>query len=257
MSILDVPMTPTGAVPQAAALPASIALEAIEPRSLPHCVIHSEETSLVLPGWVVNLETFRAWAHAGGFPERGRLGFLDGLLWADLSMEEIITHSLVKTRFTITTGALVDAGNLGYFFADGVLLSNPSANLSTEPDAMFCLWDTERTGKVRFVPGAKKGFMELEGSPDWVLEIVSESSIKKDKEILPVLYFRAGIVEFWLVDARSAPAEFTIYCRGAKGFEAQPATAKGVFSPLFARHFLLTQDKDPLGRPQFKLAVEA
>ena len=61
--------------------------------------------------------------------------------------------------------------------------------------------------------------MEVEGAPDLVVEIVSDTSTSKDTCRLPAAYFLAGVPEFWLVDARGKAAAFTIYRRGPKGYE--------------------------------------
>jgi Uma2 family endonuclease len=37
--------------------------------------------------------------------------------------------------------------------------------------------------------------MELEGTPDWVLEVVSQSSVAKDTKWLRESYHKAGIPE--------------------------------------------------------------
>ena len=68
------------------------------------------------------------------------------------------------------------------------------------------LWSTLDGGRVREVPArsSKAGrYVELEGAPDLVVEIVSDGSERKDLERLPPLYERAGIPELWIVDARS------------------------------------------------------
>jgi len=52
--------------------------------------------------------------------------------------------------------------------------------------------------------------LELEGTPDMVLEVVSASSVVKDTETLLQLYWQAGIPEYWLVDARGEALEFTV-----------------------------------------------
>ena len=39
-----------------------------------------------------------------------------------------------------------------------------------------------------------------EGAPDWIIEIVSPSSRKKDYIIKNTAYSRAGVREYWIVD---------------------------------------------------------
>ena len=43
-----------------------------------------------IPPWVEDLASFRKWVHSGEVPERGRFGFLAGVLWMDLTMERLI-----------------------------------------------------------------------------------------------------------------------------------------------------------------------
>jgi Uma2 family endonuclease len=107
---------------------------------------------------------------------------------------------------------------------------------------------------VRQVAGRVAGVVEFEGSPEMVLEVVSESSVEKDTVILPVLYHRAGINEFWRIDARSE-LHFEILNWTERDYV--PAGEAGGWwrSAVFGRWFRMTQQPDPLGQPQFTLAV--
>ncbi len=67
----------------------------------------------------------------------------------------------------------------------------------------------------------------LAGSPDLVVEIVSEHSVRKDKERLPKAYFAAGLREYWLVDARGEELIYQIHRRGETAFEPQPVDTDG------------------------------
>lgn len=219
--------------------------------------IHAEVATCDIPTTVRDLASFRSWAHSNSFPSEGKVSFLNGIIWVDLSVEEILTHNLVKTELTIALGSIVRGDQLGYLLSDGVLLTNIKANLSTEPDLSFCSWDTVREGRAKFVPAAStKGFRELEGSPDLVIEIVSESSVKKDTETLPGLYWKAEIPEFWLIDARQPPLRFEIFRRNPERYEVQPNSEKGVFSPLFSTFVRIIEGKDPLGHQSFRVITE-
>lgn len=217
--------------------------------------ISSHDESVSVPGWVVDLETFRTWIRSDEHPRSGRFAFLQGILWVDLAMEELLTHNLVKTRLTTFLGKLNEERYLGYLFSDGALLTHPQAGLSTEPDLMFCSWETIRTGKARLIPGARHGFTEVEGSPDLVVEIVSDSSARKDREHLPLLYHHAGIPEYWIVDVRTeTKSEFLIHRREDAGYVVQPATGQGPYSPLIGARLRLDRTTDPLGNPEFRIA---
>jgi Uma2 family endonuclease len=213
------------------------------------------EDRACIPAWVDDLESFRRWAHSDEFPERGSFSYLNGEIWVDLSMEELFSHNQVKAEFTAVVGGMVRTVQLGYFVCDRMLLSNAAANLSTEPDAMFCFWHTVQTGRLRLIKGPVQGYMELEGTPDMVLEIISRSSVRKDTERLRELYWRAGISEYWLVDARGESPHFDILRHAKDGYVASEAEDGWLFSAVFGQAFRLTQQTDPLGYPQYKLQV--
>ena len=66
------------------------------------------------------------------------------------------------------------------------------------PDGSFVKWATSRSGRVRFIPRRDREgqYIEIRGAPDWILEVVSFSSVQKDTFELPISYHRAGIPEF-------------------------------------------------------------
>src|SRR5207245_349957 len=118
------------------------------------------------------------------------------VVWVDPSMEELYTHNLVKTEITIVVGSLVKADASGHFLADGMLVRNTEADLSTEPDGIFVSYEALRSGRVVRVQGKKPGCWILEGTPEMVLEVVSATSVEKDTVELRELYWQAGIPEY-------------------------------------------------------------
>jgi Uma2 family endonuclease len=214
------------------------------------------EDRVRIPSGLNSLEAYRQWARSDKYPERGRYAYLNGETWVDLSMEQPYTHNRVKTKFTTALDRLADAIGLGDVFADGMSLSNAAANLSTQPDAMFVSFEMMRSGRVRLVEGAVKGFKEFEGSPDMVLEVVSATSVRKDTEILRDLYWRAGVQEYWLVDARGDEPLFSILRHTARGYAATRLQAGGwQRSAVFERSFRLTQGTAPIGHPQYTVEI--
>jgi hypothetical protein len=156
------------------------------------------DDSVDIPNGISDLAGFRRWAHSDEFPETGRICFLDGRVWLDMSKEQVVTHNQLKQEFNLVIGGLVKAQRLGRFFPDGLLLTNDRAQLACQPDGTFVSRQSLESGRVRLVEGEKEGYLELEGTPDMVLEVVSASSVEKDKETLPDFYWRAGIPEYWL-----------------------------------------------------------
>jgi Uma2 family endonuclease len=208
-----------------------------------------------VPAWVSDLASFRRWADSDDFPENGRICFLKGEVWVDMSKEQIFSHILVKTEFTAVLRRLVKARKLGLFLTDGLRVSNLEANISVVPDATFVSTETLQTGGVQLVEGAAGGYVELEGSPDLVLEIVSASSVHKDTVFLRQAYWEAGIREFWLVDARKEPLSFEILRHTDRGYVATRKQGGWVKSAVFGKSFCLTQRTDALGHPDYTLAT--
>jgi Uma2 family endonuclease len=213
------------------------------------------DASIIIPAWVNELGSFRQWAHSKDYPQKGWIAYLNGRIWVDTSMEEFLTHNQVKFGFSLTIGNVLLAAPNGRFVADRMLLTNAAANLSTEPDGCYFRWATMQSGLIRLVAGKDEGYMELEGTPDMILEIVSKTSERKDKEVLRELYWNAGIAEYWLVDARPDPAEFDILRHTEKGYVATPAEDGWLNSDVLGRQFRLVRKTDPLGHPQFVVEV--
>lgn len=213
------------------------------------------EDRVSIPGWVDDLESFRRWARSGNMPEQGWFSYLNGEVWVDLSMEQLFSHNRVKTQFTIVLGGLVETEGMGYFFSDRTLFSNPDAGVSTEPDALFVTYDSVSRGRMRWVEGADEGYVEIEGTPEMVLEIVSKTSVRKDTVTLRELYWQAGIREYWLVDARGDSLQFDILRRAAEGYVAAEGQEGWLRSEVFGREFRFTRQTDLLEHPQYTLAV--
>lgn len=208
-----------------------------------------------IPSWVNDLESFRRWSQSRHYPERGWVSFLNGEIWVDMSMEQLFTHNQVKTEFTVVLGSLMKGEELGYYFSDRVLLSNEDANLATEPDGTFCSFVAIEDKHVFLVEGKEEGYVEIEGTPDMVLEVVSRHSVRKDTKILRNLYWRAGIPEYWLVDARKTALQFDILRWTESGYSAARRRQGWLKSKVFGRSFLLETKPDRLGHPQFFLRI--
>lgn len=221
-------------------------------------VIFEEELSI--PAGVSDLDRFRRWTWDEAFPERGRIDFLAGTVEVDLSPEDLYTHGVVKTTITARLYPLIVDSGRGSLFSDRTRIVSPAAGLSVEPDVVAVLWDSLRQGRIREVPAAKAKsgrYVELEGAPDLVVEIVSDSSARKDRERLPRLYAAAGVPELWLVDCRGADLTFEIHILGSTAYERQPPDGQGwSHSPLLARRVRLVRRLNELSRWVYDLESE-
>lgn len=202
------------------------------------------------------LERFRDWAHSELYPEHGKFSYVQGVLEGEMSPESLHEHNFVKTRLTASLCNLIDETQRGELFSDRSLFVNEAAAVATEPDVMFCTWESLETGRVKLLPykNSAKGLVEVHGIPDLVVEIVSPSSVKKDKVRLKKAYYECGIPEYWLIDARGAKLNFTLFVRGDKDYQPVNTDADGyLFSPLFDRAFRLERNPHPLVGFQYRL----
>jgi len=213
------------------------------------------DTPLRVPHDATTLDGFRRWAFSEDFPERGRITFIDGELIIDISPEASEPHNIVKGEVTSVLTQLTKRENLGKVYADGVLLTNEAANLSTEPDATFVTWGTLHSGRVVRAPGKREGTtQDLVGTPDWVLEVVSDSSVTKDNRVMRLKYHIAEIPEYWIIDARGDKIEFQLLRYTPDAYVPVEPDADGWReSSVFAHRFRLTRDHDQLGDWQYTL----
>lgn len=86
-----------------------------------------------------------------------------------------------------------------------------------------------------------------------VLEVVSRKSVQKDTVTLRDRYWRAGIPEYWLVDARKTPLSFDMLRATTRGYVATRKQDGWVRSQVFDGLFHLTQTSDALGNPLYTL----
>jgi Uma2 family endonuclease len=217
--------------------------------------IWSEGQSVSVPTWVDDLASFRRWARSDEFPEFGRICFLDGEMWIDLNREQVFSHNQVKSEFAYAVAGFIKTNRLGRYVPDGMLFTNEEANLTAQPDGLFLSTSGLQTGRIRFVGSIDGDCVELEGTADMVLEIVSTSSFVKDYERLRELYSRAGIPEYWIVDARGERLSFGILRHTATGYIATPKQGGWVKSAVFGKTFRLTRNLDEQGNPEYELAV--
>ncbi len=175
-----------------------------------------------------------------------------------MSQEELETHNIVKMEVSRVVLNLNREARWGKFYGDGVLVSNEAAGVSNNPDGTFVLGKSLRSGRVRFVPrvGEHGQYIEIEGTPDWVMEVMSDSSVGKDTQKLRAAYHRAGIGEYWLIDARGEEIVFQILYWRKDGYRAAPVKDGWQRSRVFGRSFRLERQRDALGFWEYTLQVQ-
>ena len=203
------------------------------------------------------LADFRRWATSDAFPERGRIDYIAGRIDIDMSPEDLHTHGILKGEVHGVLWRRTKEDELGQLYVDSARVSCPEADLSVEPDVVFVSLSSLDTGRVRLVPKAGGGadrYVELEGPPDLIVEIVSDASVRKDTERLPAAYYQAGVSEFWLIDARGEDLLFHIHSRGPTQYEPADRDADGYQrSRVLNRWYRLDRGRDARGWVVFDL----
>lgn len=218
------------------------------------------EEQIEIPFAVQSLADFRDWAASDGFPQSGRIDFLSGSIEVEMSPEDLFCHGTLKGEIYATLHRRVKRDRLGHLFVDRARVSCPAAQLSVEPDVVFVSTESRAAGRIRLVPktGGESGrYVEVEGPPDLIVEIVSDASVKKDTQRLPEAYARAGVAEFWLADARGRELLFRIHHLTADGYRPAEVDQAGFqHSPTFDVGFRLDGQRNEQGEWSFDLREE-
>jgi Uma2 family endonuclease len=217
-----------------------------------------EQGAIQFPAAAATFRGFREWATSDAFPERLKASYIGREVILDMSPEDLETHSKLKDRVSVVISSYVYDRDLGEFYPDGILVTNEAAKLSTEPDASFVSWDTFAAGRAMMKPGqsSSSAYVELVGTPDWVLEVVSRSSVVKDTVQLRQAYHAAGVAEYWLVDARHDDVQFQILRWRQEGYVPVPARKGWRRSFVFGCRFALERKRHRMGHWRYALKFE-
>lgn len=112
---------------------------------------------------------------------------------------------------------------------------------ATQPDVLFL----SREKQHLVTPDG------VQGSPDLVVEIISPSSMKRDRGDKMKPYERCGVGEYWLVDARTRSVEIYVnsLVNGVQDFELRDVfieTASESAAPVLVRSVMLHDFTMPL-----------
>ena len=217
------------------------------------------EDQLEIPA-IAGLADFRCWALSDCFPERGRIDYVVGHIEVDMSPEDLHTHGTPKVELVRVLANRVRLRELGELYTDRTRISCPEADLSAEPDIVFVSNEALESSRVRLVPRASGGsdrYIELEGAPDLIVEIISDSSVRKDTDRLPAAYWQAGVPEYWLIDARTDDLLFRIHDRGQSEYEPAPIDDGGFqHSRILDCSYRLQRTRNRYGRLQYTLVEQ-
>lgn len=217
-----------------------------------------ERPTIVIPHFAATLDGFREWAMTDNFPERGKITFVAGEVIVDMSPESLEEHSEIKSEVVRVLLNLVREQRLGRIHVDGVLVSNKQAGVSNEPDALLVSKATLLSGKAQLIParGRPRSNKEIVGTVDWIVEIVSPSSKRKDKILLRKAYFEAGVGEYWLIDALGEEIDFQMLIPGSTEYVPVTPQDGWLASPTFGKLFKLERSFDEDGFLEYTLHMK-
>ncbi len=211
-------------------------------------VLYDKE--LVLPPDATTLDGFRRWRRQLG-EDAPKVHFIDGELWFDMSPQSYRSHLPVASAVNAVLWTLAKELDLGSYYGDGGWITNEAAALSNEPDGFLVLWETFESGEAKLSDASEA---ELVGRADMVLEVVSRSSVRKDRR-LEEKYAQSGMREYWQVDARRDLTFRLLRLEGGAYAETPPDADGFLASSVWGRSFRLRQIEDRLGQPDYRLDV--
>ena len=114
-------------------------------------------------------------------------------------------HQKVSFNLTVAIGSFVKQRDLGMVLAapSDVILSDENV---VQPDLLFV-----STARAAIVTEDN-----IRGAPDLVVEIISETTRKKDEVTKRKLYDRVGVQEYWVVDPELESVK--IFSRAQQGY---------------------------------------
>jgi Uma2 family endonuclease len=201
---------------------------------------------------------FRRWITSPRFPEQVSTTFVDGEIWLSMSPESLETHNKVLVEFMSALARHVRDRDLGEVYAERALFSNVPARVSTEPDFLFVSWGASESGRVtlRRRRQRREDFIEIVGTPDMVLEVLSDSSLRKDRVRLKAAYESARIPEYWMVDARGDRISFEILTLDGDAYRPSAPADQPQSSRVLGARFELRRARNRVGRFTYTLVVD-
>ena len=239
--------TPSVVAPEAAGRDRCVAADYRFPptgRVATTVALHTRKGSFEVPGMSVAYDQFHPWWLSDDCPEKVRFSFLGDVLELDLMPESVNSHGAPKTEAAIVVCGRVKRARLGYCGIDSTAYSCRSVGLSCEPDFVVVTYDALNEGRATLTPKANRpdDYIEISGAADLVGELISDSSVAKDRRLEPPLLFAAGVREYWRIDCRGQTPEFELFRRGESDWEPTPADAEGFRrSDVLGRRYRLTR----------------
>ena len=156
-------------------------------------------------------EEFLAWAGEDTHAE-----------WVNGEVIEYMTAYTIHQRIVIflirLLQAFADRGDVGEVFAAPMQVKLPRSG--REPDVFFVKRENLDRVTEKY----------LDGSPDLIIEVVSDDSVSRDRVDKFEEYEEAGVREYWIIDPRPRRRRADFYILGADGkYQPVPLDTEGIY----------------------------
>jgi Uma2 family endonuclease len=153
-------------------------------------------------------------------PDRNRYEIVDGELFVTPAPRPL--HQRIVLNLSAELRQFVRKHRIGEVFVAPLDVMFASTTV-LEPDVIFV-----SQARLHII-----GERNLSGPPDLVVEVLSESTAKLDREIKPKQYALYGVPEFWRVDPEGKSVEIFRLKEGEYELAARLGFGETVSSPLF------------------------
>ncbi|HEX6987730.1 MAG TPA: Uma2 family endonuclease [Planctomycetaceae bacterium] len=205
-------------------------------------------------GRAPSFESFRRWALSDDFPETGRHDYIGGRYVEESEPEPLFSHNAVKGEIAAMLMSLI--GDDGLLTMTRGRVTVPMSELAVQPDIALIASESLDQGRVTLTPHPDRpdDAIEVVGPPDLVVEVVSDESVLRDTRDLFDLYLRAGVREYWLVDARNLEPVFRLLANGRSEWgEIAPDREGFRRSPVLGRRYRLDRRTGRRGEWRYDL----
>ena len=150
-----------------------------------------------------------------------------------------IIHQLIISILLRLLGNWVEEGQLGFIFTAPTDVILGSIAMPIQPDILF----------VSTANSEILGRQKIEGAPDLVIEVLSPSSVRHDRQTKFRVYETAGIPEYWIINPKGGTVE--IYALENEQYELAGEYAKEetLISPLLGERNFVAQQLFPDTKP--------
>lgn len=155
-------------------------------------------------------------------PDDGkRYEILGGVLY--VANAPSVEHQFTVSEIHFALKLFVREQQLGQVFTAPLEVHLSEISRPVQPDVLFI-------SAPRLPPPGAKTF---DGAPDLIVEVVSPSSIRLDRNVKFDAYEQAGVAEYWIVDTKTRSVEVHTLARGEYALHGQYTGDELITSALF------------------------